>query len=98
MGHRNGTDAERQPGGARAAWSGRSRGKSPAAAAGRATPTTTAAVMFVCLAIILGFASHASALDWSAWRGDGTGISLEKGVTLKWSATENVRWSVPVPG
>jgi outer membrane protein assembly factor BamB len=37
--------------------------------------------------------------EWSGWRGprrDGT--STETGFPVKWSATENVLWKVPVPG
>jgi hypothetical protein len=40
----------------------------------------------------------AAPAEWPGWRGDGTGISTEKGVPLAWSAREHVRWSVPVPG
>lgn len=46
---------------------------------------------------LLGMCIAASA-DWSAWRGDGTGVSPERGVPLQWSVTENIRWSAPVPG
>ena len=41
----------------------------------------------------------ACAADWPAFRGPrGTGISGEKGLPLKWSATENVAWKAAVPG
>ncbi len=37
--------------------------------------------------------------DWLAWRGPlGTGISHEKQVPTTWSATENVKWKVPLDG
>ena len=37
--------------------------------------------------------------DWPGWRGpEGTGISSEKDVPLKWSAKENVRWRSELPG
>src|ERR1041385_6108805 len=38
--------------------------------------------------------------NWPGWRGDGTGISSEKDLPLRWSAKEkeNVRWRVPLPG
>src|SRR4051812_7125903 len=37
--------------------------------------------------------------NWPGWRGPrGDGSSLEKNVPLEWSATENVRWKVKVPG
>ena len=36
--------------------------------------------------------------DWPAWRGpDGTGITTEKGLPVKWSRTENIRWQTPLP-
>lgn len=39
------------------------------------------------------------AADWLAWRGPlGTGHSEEKSLPLTWSATENVKWKVPLDG
>ena len=36
--------------------------------------------------------------NWPAWRGsDGMGNCSEKGLPTRWSATENVRWKVPLP-
>src|SRR5581483_3112011 len=48
--------------------------------------------------LVLGIlASTAGAGDWPAWRGPtGQGVSEEKDLPLKWSATENVRWKVPL--
>lgn len=45
------------------------------------------------------FSSAACAADWPAWRGDaaGTGVTAETALPLKWSATENVKWMVPLP-
>jgi len=40
----------------------------------------------------------ATAANWPGWRGDGTGLSAEKGLPLQWSASQNVRWRVSVPG
>jgi outer membrane protein assembly factor BamB len=40
----------------------------------------------------------ASAENWPNWRGpQGTGVSGEKQLPLTWSATENVKWKVPLP-
>ncbi|MEY4200589.1 MAG: hypothetical protein RLZZ265_2329 [Verrucomicrobiota bacterium] len=40
----------------------------------------------------------APAAHWPAWRGSaGDGIAAEKGLPVKWSKTENVRWRVPLP-
>ena len=41
----------------------------------------------------------ARADNWPAWRGaSARGISDERDVPSKWSATENVRWKTPLPG
>src|SRR5690349_12016516 len=43
--------------------------------------------------------SVALADNWPGWRGPtGMGISPEKELPVHWSATENVRWKVPVSG
>ena len=39
----------------------------------------------------------AFAANWPAWRNDGTGVSSEKNLPVKWSKTENVRWRAPLP-
>lgn len=47
------------------------------------------------LLVIVLAAAPASAADWPHWRGPhGTGASPETGLPEKWSATENVAWSV----
>lgn len=39
------------------------------------------------------------AADWPGWRGpDGNGVSSEKSLPEKWSATENIKWTAPLPG
>ena len=44
-------------------------------------------------------ASVSLAGDWHAWRGPhGDGTSEEQGAPLTWSATENVKWKVPLDG
>lgn len=46
----------------------------------------------------MALAASASAADWPAWRGPlGIGVSQEKNLPVKWSATENVKWRVPLP-
>src|SRR5262245_63126450 len=48
---------------------------------------------------LLGLTRPAPADNWPHWRGpEGTGQCKEKGLPLKWSATENVRWKAPLPG
>jgi outer membrane protein assembly factor BamB len=50
-----------------------------------------------CITIIVVVCAIAS--DWVGWRNDGTGISIEKaGIPLKWSLTENIRWSIKTDG
>src|SRR4051794_12999112 len=40
-----------------------------------------------------------AAEEWPGWRGPcGDGTSREANVPVKWSATDNVHWKVPVPG
>ena len=42
--------------------------------------------------------STATAANWPGFRGaDGTGISSEKNLPLKWGATENVKWRIDLP-
>src|SRR5262245_5361143 len=44
------------------------------------------------------FSSHLAA-DWPQFRGpDGQGQSPARGLPLRWSEKENVRWKTPVPG
>lgn len=41
----------------------------------------------------------APAENWPGWRGPhGTGVTSEKGLPTRWSATQNVRWKVRLPG
>ena len=54
-------------------------------------------------AILASFAFVAplfvNAANWPGWRGpNGTGISPEKTLPLKWSTNDNVRWRVDLPG
>jgi outer membrane protein assembly factor BamB len=44
-------------------------------------------------------ATVVSAANWPAWRGpDGSGVTQETNLPLRWSTNQNVRWSVPLPG
>jgi outer membrane protein assembly factor BamB len=52
-----------------------------------------AALLLACVSI-----STALAENWPQWRGpQGTGISSESGLPLKWSPTENIRWKIKLP-
>jgi outer membrane protein assembly factor BamB len=54
-----------------------------------------------CLLPLTGLILLQSAVlaeNWPAWRGPtGDGVSTETSLPLKWSATENVAWKVPLP-
>lgn len=49
--------------------------------------------------LALSITAATALADWPQWRGPhGNGIADEKDAPLKWSAKENVRWKVPLPG
>jgi outer membrane protein assembly factor BamB len=49
-------------------------------------------------ALLLLVVSVARAENWPAWRGPtGQGYSNDKTLPTKWSATENVKWKIPLP-
>jgi outer membrane protein assembly factor BamB len=48
--------------------------------------------------LILMSISLVFAENWPGWRGDGSGISSEKNLPLKWSEQENVKWKKAIPG
>jgi outer membrane protein assembly factor BamB len=51
------------------------------------------------LVLVLIWPLTAAADDWPGWRGPtADGVTAEKRLPVTWSATENVRWKVPVPG
>jgi outer membrane protein assembly factor BamB len=51
------------------------------------------------IATALAFGQAAAGEDWPCWRGPrGDGTSLETGVPVRWSGTDNVAWKVEVPG
>lgn len=53
----------------------------------------------VVCSLIFGAGAVAQAGNWPNWRGPkNDGISLETNVPVNWSTTENVAWSLPMPG
>jgi outer membrane protein assembly factor BamB len=53
----------------------------------------------VALALSLRLSGAAAAEDWPGWRGPRSdGTSAETDLPVRWSADENVRWKVSVPG
>jgi outer membrane protein assembly factor BamB len=60
-------------------------------------PTAISRTSIVALAA--GIAASAQGADWPQWRGPfANGSSRETGLPLRWSPTENVAWSLPLPG
>jgi outer membrane protein assembly factor BamB len=54
----------------------------------------TAFAIQSCLALV----PDAPAANWPGWRGpDGSGVTQERNLPLRWSATENVRWKIELP-
>ena len=62
----------------------------------RLTSAAPVGVSFA-LAVLCLLAPPTRAANWPAWRNDGTGVSSEKNLPVKWSRTENVRWRTPLP-
>jgi outer membrane protein assembly factor BamB len=53
---------------------------------------------FALISLVLS-TGIARAENWPGWRGPrGDGISHEKGLSLTWSETQNIRWKIPIPG
>jgi outer membrane protein assembly factor BamB len=49
--------------------------------------------------LTLSLAATVSAGDWTNWRGPTfNGVAEDGNYPVKWSATENVKWSIPLPG
>ncbi|NLF32392.1 MAG: PQQ-binding-like beta-propeller repeat protein [Planctomycetes bacterium] len=40
----------------------------------------------------------ASEARWPGWRGDGTGVSRETGLPIRWDEQTNIAWKTPLPG
>jgi outer membrane protein assembly factor BamB len=57
-------------------------------------------LFYLFATIIIGLSSPVvQAENWPQFRGPrGDGTSLEKGVPIRWSASENVGWKIPIPG
>ncbi|MBI4903393.1 MAG: PQQ-binding-like beta-propeller repeat protein [Acidobacteria bacterium] len=50
------------------------------------------------VAIVITLPSLAVAENWPQWRGPNLdGTSTEKGLPIRWSRTENVTWTIPMP-
>ena len=63
----------------------------------RSFPTRPGQILLISFALIYA-ARTSQAANWPAWRGlDGTGVSSEKNLPLRWSTNENVRWRTGLP-
>ena len=61
-------------------------------------PARTAVPRTAALLSGLLLAGVGQAADWPEWRGpERTGASPERGLPVRWTATENVAWTVPLP-
>ena len=55
--------------------------------------------MACVLLLLMATARCARADDWPQWRGpNGSGVSAEQDLPVRWSEAEAIRWKVPVPG
>ena len=55
-------------------------------------------MLFRTAALAAAFVIIAGAQNWPQWRGPAlNGVSDEKGLPIKWSATENVVWKLAMP-
>ena len=53
----------------------------------------------LAIALVSLAGATVTAADWPHWRGpNGTGSTVETGLPVKWSATENIAWKAPVAG
>lgn len=51
------------------------------------------------IVVLVLLSAPAFAEDWPRWRGpDGAGLCRDAELPLRWSRTENIRWSVEIPG
>ena len=58
-------------------------------------------IAFLCsvISLVIALSGVVLAENWPGWRGPrGDGTSLEKNVPIRWSATQNIVWKVPIPG
>src|SRR5262249_46692834 len=52
----------------------------------------------VCLIVVIAASVTLSAVDWPQLRGPTlNGVSAERNLPIKWSATENIAWKLPLP-
>lgn len=57
------------------------------------SPNSAVFPLVVALGVVV------SAADWPQWRGPlGTGVSPEKNLPTRWSASENIAWKAPIAG
>ncbi|MEI8382273.1 MAG: PQQ-binding-like beta-propeller repeat protein [Planctomycetota bacterium] len=55
--------------------------------------------LFLLISMVMAFSTTLPAADWRQFRGnDSSGVSSEKDLPVKWSATENIGWKVSLPG
>ena len=51
------------------------------------------------LLLIVALGGPVDGADWPAWRGvNGDGLSPEKNLPTTWTAVDNIRWKLALPG
>jgi outer membrane protein assembly factor BamB len=55
-------------------------------------------IALIMCGMSLIIAGQIFAQDWPGWRGNGSGISPEKNLPMKWSENEGIKWKTPIPG
>ena len=62
-------------------------------------PSLSTLLRLACLGVAFSFITAARADNWERFRGpNGTGISSDKNIPIKFSNTENVRWKIKIDG
>jgi len=56
------------------------------------------AIGLILLGVLTAAAAGATRDSWPGWRGDGTGISSERGLPVQWDPSTNVVWKRALPG
>src|SRR5687768_525487 len=64
----------------------------------RCPHSTKAFLLFSSLLLFLFANNVVAQTNWPQWRGDGSGISSERGLPVEWSESKNIRWKTAIPG
>ena len=59
---------------------------------------TTLVVLVAWSLTAASLAEELEAGQWGHWRGDGNGVSVDANPPISWSASDNIKWKVEIPG